>query len=209
MSLLKKTWKFLWHSNSILSWIVDLILIFLIVKFIIFPFFSFALGTELPFVIIESGSLEHKINSYTSGIMPNICGLTFAESKSLKFDEYWQFCKEWYENKNISKEEFEKWNYINGLNKGDIIVVRGFETSKYKKGDIIIFRVADRKTPIIHRIIDVKTINNEVIFSTKGDHNEEQLSYEKEIREEQIIGKAVGRIPMLGWAKLFVFEMFG
>lgn len=211
MSLLKKTWNFLWHSNSIMSWIIDLVLIFIIVKFIIFPFFSFVLTTSLPFVIIESGSLEHKITSHNSGIMPNICGFTFVEKKSLKndFSEYWRLCGKWYEDKNITKEEFIKWTYVNGLDKGDIIIVKGMKTEQYKKGDIIIFNSLMQKTPIIHRIIDIKKEGDEIVFSTKGDHNEEQLPYENNIKKEQIVGKAVLRIPMLGWVKLFVFNIFG
>lgn len=206
----KKIWDFLWHSNSVWSWIIDLILIFLIVKFVIFPVFSLCLGAPLPFVIIESGSLEHKIISYDKNIDPHICGLSFEKPEDLSrnFSRYWQFCGSWYEEHNISKEEFENWPYMNGMNKGDIIVVKGLRDYNYKKGDIIIFRRPEQEhtTPIIHRIVDIKQADG-VIFSTKGDHNFEQWGYELEIHKEQIAGKAIARIPKLGWIKLFFVEI--
>lgn len=213
-SIGKKIWDFLWKSNSVWSWIVDLILIFLIVKFIIFPIFSLALGAPLPFVIIESGSLEHRIVSYDKNIQPHICGLSFerAEDISRNFTRYWQYCGNWYEEHNITREQFEEWPYSRGLNKGDIIVVKGLRDYSYETGDIIIFsRKEPRyKTPIIHRVIDIESDDetNEFVFSTKGDHNSEQWGYELEIEKEQIIGRAVWRIPKLGWVKLFFVEVF-
>ena len=45
------------------------------------------------------------------------------------------------------------------------------------------------------------------IFSTIGDNNKGQLSFEKNINSEQIIGKAVFKIfPYVGWVKLIFFE---
>ena len=206
-SVWKKIWDFLWKSDSIWSWLADLVLIFLIVKFILFPVFSLALSTSLPFVIIESGSLEHRIIDYNTK-SPNICGLVFEKTETLDLDRYWQLCGDWYGDRDITKKEFENWSYPNGLNKGDIIVVHGLKNYDYIEGDIIIFKVAEQTTPIIHRIIDVKVQDDEKIFSTKGDHNSGQLPYEHEIKEEQLIGKAIIRIPKIGWVKLVFVEAF-
>jgi len=207
----KKIWDFLWKSNSIWSWIVDFILIFLIVKFIVFPVVGLAMGTQLPFVIIESGSMEHKIVSYDAGIPANICGISFNKTNDVSsdFEQYWGYCSPWYDQHNITKDEFESWGYVRGMNKGDIIVVKGLKDFDYKEGDIIIFsRGAGYATPIIHRIIDVNEIDGAKVFSTKGDHNPDQLDYEKEISQEQVLGKAVTRIPKLGWIKLFFAQLF-
>ena len=207
-SILKKIWDFLWKSNSIWSWIADLILVFIIVKFIIFPFFGLIFATSLPFVIIESCSLEHGITSCNTDKLPAICGETSSEERFLEFDEYWQFCGDWYENKNITKQQFETMPYSGGLYKGDIIVLIGKKTQEYKIGDIIIFKVGKQTTPIIHRIINIENEGNELVFSTKGDHNSGQHNYEVSIKQEQILGKAAFRIPGIGWAKLFFFEIF-
>ncbi len=183
--ILKKIWDFLWHSNSVWSWIVDLILVFLIVKFIIFPFFGLILCTPLPFVIIESHSMEHEGN----------------------FDSWYSLHNLWYLENNISKEQIEEWPWNNGMDKGDIIVVRGLKNKNYDLGDVIIFQVSNQNTPIIHRIIDIRE-EDKRIFSTKGDHNDAQWEYELSMEEEQILGKAIIKIPKLGWVKLFFVELF-
>jgi len=66
-------------------------------------------------------------------------------------------------------------------------------------GDIIIFD-SSFQYPLIHRVV------NKEPYGTKGDNNVGQLSAEKEIVNEQILGKAVVRIPLLGWFKLIFFE---
>lgn len=179
---LGKIWHFLWKSDSIWSWIIDLILIFLIVKFIIFPVFGLIFATPIPFVIIESNSMIHEG----------------------EFDDWFSLYGLWYLENNITKEQIEEWSWRNGLDKGDIIIVRGLKNYDYKIGEIIIFKVEGQKMPIIHRVI----FSNETTFSTKGDHNNAQWPYEETIRQEQILGKAIGRIPKIGWIKLFFVGIF-
>ena len=111
----------------------------------------------------------------------------------------------WYLENNISKEEMKGWPWRDGLYEGDIIVVKG--EKQYKKGDVIIFKVSTQKNPIIHRIVKVESKNNETIFSTKGDRNDSQWPYELEVREDQVLGKAIFRIPKIGWIKLFVVRL--
>ncbi|MEM4259567.1 MAG: hypothetical protein QXS38_02305 [Candidatus Pacearchaeota archaeon] len=129
--------------------------------------------------------------------------LVVVESCSMyhdgNFDDWWFKNAAWYEENNISKLDFANYPFKNGLNKGDIIITWGY--SPYRKGDIIIFS-APTKYPLIHRMISDKTI------STKGDHNPGQLEVEKTIPNEKVIGKAIARIPALGWIKLIFFEPF-
>ncbi|OIO41102.1 signal peptidase I [Candidatus Pacearchaeota archaeon CG1_02_31_27] len=174
-----KLWHFLAHDNSIWSWIVDIILIFLIVKFLIFPGFSLIFGTPLPFVIVESSSMHHE-------------GLV---------DEYWKSYGDWYEDKNITLNEFKEWKFSNGMNKGDVIVVVG--KKQYQEGDVIIFSNLQTKTPIIHRIV---LINEDGTYQTKGDHNNGQNNYEFSIKQSQIKGKSVLRVPYIGYPKVLLCE---
>jgi len=183
-NIFREIWDFLWNSNSIWSWIIDIILVFLLVKFVIFPLCALALATPLPFVIIESQSMEHEGT----------------------IDQWFALHGSWYTERNITLEEIEKWPWSSGLYKGDIIIVKG--AKDYSKGDVIIFYVAGQKTPIIHRVINVNTDGTEIIFSTKGDRNDGQLPYEPEIHKEQIVGKAIAQIPRVGWIKLFFVELF-
>jgi hypothetical protein len=209
----KRIWDFLWNSDSIWSWIADLVLLYLIVRLVFFPLLSLIFATPLPSVIVESGSLEHKLvhpcldyNSRGKCIELNknvyeICGVEFTEKQEENFDLFWQACGKWYEQRNITKSDFLTWPYHNGIDKGDIIIVSGRWKKNLKVGDIIIFD-AKQPLPIIHRVMSTD------VLSTKGDHNKAQLNFEKNISEEQVIGKAILRIPKVGWVKLFFVKLF-
>jgi len=192
---LKKFWNFIWNDDSWLSWIVSLILAFIIVKFIFFPLLSLILGTGLPLVVIESSSMSHS----SSG---TFLGNLFSTEAS--FSSWWDIQGSWYENTNLTKQKAEKWRFKTGMEKGDIIVVWG--RGNLKIGDTIIFN-GNQKYPIIHRVINIQETNNQKIYSTKGDNNMGQLEIEKSIQENQIIGKAVFRIPLLGWIKLWFVDI--
>ena len=188
---LKKSWNFLQEDNW-KSWIVSLILLIILIKFIFFPVLSFITSSPLPLVVVESCSMYHESS----------------------FDDFWLLSNGWYENHNISKTQFEKFPFKNGLNKGDIIFVWG--RSEYKKGNIIIFEPnleATAKYPVIHRLVTVNP------YGTKGDNpltNKGQLTKfnnlqnidETSIPSENIIGKSAFKIPLLGWIKLIFFEPF-
>jgi signal peptidase I len=56
-----KLWYFLWHEDSIESWTINIILAFIIIKFLVYPALGFTLGTSHPIVAVVSGSMEHKL----------------------------------------------------------------------------------------------------------------------------------------------------
>jgi len=178
-SVMKGIWHFLWKSDSVWSWIIDLIIAFILVKFVFFPILALIFNSPLPLVVVESTSMLHEAD----------------------FDNFWQEYGGFYEERNITKEMFSGWKFKNGFDKGDVMVIQG--QKEYHLGGIIVFRIPNQSTPIIHRIIKE---NGE--FSTKGDHNPYQLSYEKSISKDQIIGKAVGKIPKIGWIKMVFVDFF-
>jgi len=184
----KKFWSFL-KEDSWQSWIVSLVLLVVLIRFVFFPGLSFVTGSSLPLVVIESCSLYHESD----------------------FDAWWNSNGVWYEVHGVEREDFAEFPYKNGLNKGDIIFVWG--RGGYEIGDIIIFEPNPESTavhPIIHRIIGDNP------YETKGDHNARQLTTnnnpqqidETNIPEGRIIGKSVFRVPALGWVKLIFFESF-
>ena len=193
-TLLGKAWHFLWKEDSLASWIVSLILAFIIVKFIFFPFLSLVLGTSMPLVVVESGSMHHPGN-----FVGNIMGL------ENNFDIWWNQKADWYLKEGMSKSEAKNWPFRTGLEMGDIIVVTS--PSNLEVGDIIIFN-ANQKHPLIHRIVEIKETNGQKIYSTKGDNNFGQLDSEKQIFENELVGKASFRIPKLGWLKLGFVKIF-
>ncbi len=194
--LLKKVWYFIWEDDSIWSWIVNIILAFVLIKFIVYPGLGLLLSTSHPVVAVVSDSMEHNMG----------------------FDEWWDTKKDWYIKNGISKEEFEKFPLKNGFNKGDIMVLIGKEPNEIEIGDVIVFishREKPRRDPIIHRLIDKTEDNSEFILKTKGDKNsmpingcdDQGCTDETDIREEQLIGKAVLKIPLLGYIKIWFVKL--
>jgi len=194
---IRKFWNWLWHSDSISSWLVALALAFITVKFIFFPALSLITGTSLPLVVVESSSMEHP-NSLSGGIVGGITGGVIADNDDFEF--WWEEKGKWYEQKGIEKQETKSWPLKTGFDKGDIMVVYG--RFQPEVGDVVIFN-ANAKHPIIHRVISVDGST----IATKGDNNEGQLPSEKFIKEDALVGKAVFRIPKIGWLKLIFVEI--
>ncbi len=183
-----KFWFLIWKDDSLKGWIFSILFIIIFIKLIFFPGLNFITGTELPLAIVESCSMYHKGNLFSN------------------FDTWWERHDEKYERFTINKLDFKDFSFKDGFNKGDILFIVKANPDNLKEGDIIIFNSGQRN-PVIHRIIDIKEINGEKIFSTIGDNNKGQLNFEKSIRENQLIGKAVLKVaPYLGWIKLIFYE---
>ena len=181
-------WYILWKDESFKGWIISIIFIFVVIKFIFFPVMSLATGTKLPLAIVESCSMYHKENLFSN------------------YDSWWTRHDSKYSEIQLNKEEFKNFNFKNGFSKGDILFIIKAKPEKLETGDVIIFN-GGKQNPIIHRVINIKEQNGEMVFSTMGDNNNGQLSVEKEINSEQLIGKAIFRIsPWLGWGKLIFYE---
>ncbi len=180
--MLKKIWKFLWYEDSVLSWVVSIILAFLIVKFIVYPGLGLLLGTSYPVVAVVSGSMHHEGT----------------------FDQWWDDKGAWYEKQGFTKEQVRDWPFHNGFNRGDIMVLKS--AKNIELGDVIVFR-GNSNNPIIHRTVDIKKDS----YQTKGDNNNDSFIQlgETNIKEEQILGKAIIRVPFLGYIKILFTEVLG
>jgi len=183
-----KVWHFLAHEDSWASFIVDALIVILVGKFLIYPAIGFALGTSFPIVAVVSSSMDHQ---------------------GMDFDAWWEANKDWYEENDITKDQFENFYKENGFKKGDVFVVKGVSAEELKVGDILVYSVAERRDPIIHRIVEIGDYDGRLIFFTKGDSNIDQISFEKEIPQNQIHGKAVAWAPWLGWPKVAYLKMIG
>jgi len=180
----KKSVAFL-KKDSWPSFAVTLILAFVIIKFIFFPGLSLITGTSLPLVIVESCSMYHSE------------GLEEVLDNNV------------YDKWGIDLASAVNWDFKRGMSKGDVIFVVG--TKNIEVGDVIIFtsRGSSQPYPIIHRVVTAGDT-----YSTKGDHNTAQLTAsnnrhktdETNISEDEIIGKALFKVPFVGWAKLIFFE---
>ena len=185
-TVLKKTWHFIWHEDSLLSWFVNLILAFVIVKWVIYPVIGLFLSTVYPIVAVVSGSMEHN-------------GVDF---------DTWIEQNSWYEENNINKEIFMTYKFKNGFNKGDIMVLKGVKPKDIKTGGILVYESPYHSNPIIHRVVAIQKEEG-YTFTTKGDNN--NAPDKQKIKPEQIqrTGKAILRIPWLGWIKIGFVNLLG
>lgn len=186
----EKFWFLVWKDDSFKGWIFSIIFLFIFIKFIFFPGLSFVTGTSLPLAIVESCSMYHQGNMLSN------------------FDNWWENHENKYNEFKIIQEQFNDFKMKKGFNKGDILFIIKAKPEKLKIGDIIIFD-GGQKNPIIHRVMKINqnTETGEYTFSTIGDNNNGQLGIEKNIKEDQLIGKAVIKlVPYAGWGKLIFFE---
>ncbi len=175
---LKRYWNFL-QEDSLKAVFVFLVTAILFLVLIFFPCLRLLTGSDYPLVIVESCSMYHHDYGFENTFTSPIYG----------------------EN-NISINDTDNWIFPNGLKKGDIIFI--VEPKNLEKGDVIIFSSGRSSVPIIHRLVD-----DVEPYATKGDNyisNSGQFSEEMNIIEEQVLGKAVFRIPGLGWIKLILFD---
>jgi len=188
----KKIWYFIWEDNSVWSWLVNIVLAFILIKFIVYPSLGLILHTSHPVVAVVSESMEHN-----NGL-----------------DDWWQKSSSWYINNSINKGDFDRFPLKNGFNKGDIMVLKGKKPKNIEIGDVVVFWSA-KKDPIIHRVIKKWQDKGIYYFQTKGDnYKTNPMSIksafldETNISEEQIVGNAILRIPLLGYVKLWFVEAF-
>ncbi|MDP3697254.1 MAG: hypothetical protein Q8R55_04485, partial [Candidatus Taylorbacteria bacterium] len=137
----KNVWNFFWNDDSPWSWIANVIVAFLVIRFLVYPLLGVVLGTSYPIVAVVSESMEHGLSN---GIL---CGQQLEEFPQ-SFDNYWTVCGKWYEQRNISPEYFSTFPFRDGFDKGDVIVL--WRPNRLEVGDILIFQ-GGRPQPIIHR----------------------------------------------------------
>jgi signal peptidase I len=182
--LLKKTWYFIWEENSAASWLVNILLAFVLIYFIVYPGLGFLFKTSHPVVAVVSESMEH----------------------NMRFERWWEDNRGWYTDNGITRTEFEKFSLKNGFNKGDIMVLIGAENIEV--GDVIVFR-SQKRDPIIHRVVKI----DNGVFQTKGDNNRDSIRSgqldETMITQDLVIGKAFLRIPLLGYIKILFTQLVG
>lgn len=178
----KKVYHFLFVEDSFLSWVVNFALAFIFVKFVLFPVLALALGTQLPLVAVISGSMEHE---------------------GMAFDQWWEARGGWYLDRNIGDEAFRSYPFLNGFDKGDVMVL--INGDNLAVGDVLVYSTSSHPYPIIHRVVAI----SEEGYEVKGDNNSGPDS--KIVSRDQVVGKALYRIPKLGWVKIWavaIWEQF-
>lgn len=85
------------------------------------------------------------------------------------------------------------------LHRGDLLFVLNADDPKV--GDIVIYQRSDVKYTIVHRIIEI----NENGYIIKGDNN--PAPDPGIVKKEQIIGKVLFAVPLLGYPRLALYAV--
>ncbi|MFA5141880.1 MAG: signal peptidase I [Candidatus Woesearchaeota archaeon] len=186
----KKVWNFVWYEDSFLSLLANIVIAFILIKYMVYPGLGLVFGTSLPLVAVVSSSMHHEGN----------------------FEQWWMNAQSQYEPRGITESQFMQFPLINGFDKGDIMLIYGATTENLKIGDIVIFD-SNRPNPIIHRVIKMYEENGKVYYQTKGDNyqtNPDSIKSssldETKVPIEKIQGKALFRLPFLGYVKILAVE---
>lgn len=182
-------------------------IVYLFLGFVIAYSFNFILGytlsTDTPVVAVFSCSMEH--NTYNNWWYPcelspdEVCGTNQDGYNVANFDDYWKLCGSWYQERNISKAQFESFQFRDGFDVGDLVIVTN--TNDIKIGDVVVYTTPLKPYPIIHRVYNISDDN----FLTKGDNNPIPDNFGK----VAVHGKAVLKIPLLGWVKILFTQITG
>lgn len=192
-----KVWYFIWHEDSAASWVVNVVLAFLLIKFVVYPGLGALFGTRFPIVAVVSGSMEHPGGFDAWWQSPAHCGRLCSQ-------------EEWYALRNITRTGFAEYPFANGFSTGDIIVLFGARPERIEVGDVIVYR-SGKPYPIIHRVVSVHAEDG-TYFQTKGDHNRDQINSaferlnEYHVPAADLLGRAVFRIPFLGYIKIWFVD---
>ncbi len=100
---------------------------------------------------------------------------------------------------------------VPNINVYDAVVSMRVPTEKIEMYDVITFLSKDidtHGTPITHRVVGiVETEDGKIGYRTKGDNNNAEDN--ALIMEDEVIGKVLFRIPMIGYVRSFITSKLG
>ena len=183
-------WYIVWKDESFKGWIISIIFIFIVIKFVFFPVLSLTTGTKLPLAIIESCSMYHQGNLFSD------------------YDSWWTRHETKYSDFQLDKKNFKKFifNGFKGKGYSKYLYKIKFDNSigMFKSGCI------DPKNKVAKIVAEKYGFKHTGksqhwdLYTCDKNHYPLQL---KEIKSNQLIGKSAFRItPWLGWAKLVLYE---
>ena len=145
-------------------------------------------------------------------IAPLVAYVSISMSHDSEFNQWWDNAGKWYSDNGIDRNQFSTFPFSNGINKGDILIVKGVNYDEIKVGDIIVFW-SERKDPIAHRVTKKWEENGVYFFQTKGDNYKTNyvpikstVLDETKIPQAKVIGVVNKRIPKIGWLKINYVE---
>lgn len=210
------------QRNKYLDWLIYLAFAAIFAYILLF-IFGLILGTSAPGVIVLSGSMEP---AFYRG---DIIILQGADAQNIKGQDVY------FPNVNTLKGKMLKEIAEVDYEKQKIIFANGAEVSINKFGDVIVYNSKYYPEPIIHRVIAKVHAADGTYFITKGDNPKTNWFVDQACGnvvfgyvpgtdiiaitsiesacitpslpgENEIEGKMVWKIPLLGWVKLIPFD---
>ncbi len=140
------------------------------VAFLFYQFLILVTGTPLPIVSVVSDSMYHQ--EY--------------------FGSWWNVSSGYYDQHDITRQDFLTFTDFNGLSRGDLLFV--VRPINLHIGDIVIYQRDSASMTIVHRVVELS--GDRVV--TKGDNN---MGSDQPITLENVQGKVVFAIPILGYPR--------
>jgi signal peptidase I len=212
-------WLFFFEKNEAVDWGIYLLSAF-VFAWAIYSVFGLALGTQSPFVIVMSASMEPL---YHRGDVIILQGASFDSITAPETTLQQPLSQ-------TPFDSFAKPNSSNGSN-GRLIESIEFNTGETiqitQNGSIIVYNsqnINSASGPIIHRVVSKISASDGKFFLTKGDSiNNNTIDQdcgriiygvpENEgcimlypVKESEIDGKALFQIPAIGCVKLWLFD---
>ena len=91
------------------------------------------------------------------------------------------------------------------LSVGDVVLVQKCNPDEIEIGTIIEYKRKDFS--VIHRVIEKRQVEGKTLFITKGDNNDQPDN--DPVREDQIQGRVIFRIPGLAWPTIWIGNLRG
>ena len=91
------------------------------------------------------------------------------------------------------------------INIGDMIIIKKCSSNDIEINDVIEYRRGNYS--VIHRVTDKYQIDGQTYFITKGDNNKDVDN--EPVKEEQLRGKAIGRIPYVAMPTIWLEKLSG
>jgi signal peptidase I len=131
----------------------------------------------------------------TGTTMPIVAVVSESMYHTNEFDGWWLQHGSFYKEIGINMSKFQAFPFRSGLSKGDLLLV---VNQQPQVGDVVIYDRPGQGFTIVHRVISMT--NGEYV--TKGDNN---YVADQSIAKNQIKGKVVLAVPLLGFPRFLLF----
>jgi signal peptidase I len=205
-------------SKKILFWIIYIVYAFLI-AYILYTLLGIIFGSAMPLATVVSGSMEpafQRGDVVILGRTNNIHAQTIITNQNIAQKDLSWFSEMTYKINEYGLEEVDTITIDNQTIK--------LEDIKKNKNSVVVYTSNIKGIPIIHRVVGIIEATDGIFLITKGDNSKTNRFIDQDcevspltgyatrgclnlypVNKENLLGKKIGLIPYIGYAKLFLF----